>query len=183
MARKNPKDKNSPEYLSGKIATGRHSLLLIAAFTVVNVLMVVLDSGTYYLFSASVPYYLTLYAKGIDNGFVNGPWPENGPITIAALVISGVILLLYLLFWLMSKKKTGWLIPALVMFLLDTLALGWCTINIVNDPAGNILDFVVHIWAIVELFQAIFCSNKLKKLPAAAEDLEPWYGKGPEIDV
>ena len=175
MAKREAVDKNSVEYLSGKIAGGRHSLLLIVVFTVVNVLMVVLDSSTYFLFSASVPYYLTLYCKGIDNGFVDGPWPENGTFTVAALIISAVILLLFLLCWLLSKKRPGWLIPAVVMFVLDTLALAWCTFTIVNDPAGNIVDFLFHIWAIVELIRAIVCHGKLKKLPARNPELdEPW---------
>ena len=183
MARKNPVDKNSAEYLSGKVAGGRHSLLLIVLFTVVNVLMVVLDSGTYFLFSASVPYYLTLYFKGIDNGFVDGPWPENGAFTIFALIVSAVILLLFLLCWLMSKKRSGWLIPALVLFVLDTLALAWCTFYLVNDPAGNIVDFVFHFWAIWELGSAIRCGGKLKKLPPKSPDLDRYDENIPEIEA
>lgn len=183
MARKNTADRDSAEYLNSKIGGGRHSLLLIVAFTVVNLLMVVLDSSTYFLFSASVPYYLTLYSKGIDNNFVDGPWPENGPVTIVALVVSGVILLLFLLCWLLSKKRTGWLIPALVLFVLDTLALAWCTFNIVNDPAGNIVDFVFHIWAIWELCLAIRCGSKPKKLPPQTPDLDQYYGATPEIEA
>ena len=175
MARRESVDKNSAGYLSGRIASGRYSLLLIVVFTVVNVLMVVLDSSTYFLFSASVPYYLTLYCKGIDNGFVGGSWPENGPYTIAALIISAVILLLFLLCWRLSKKRPGWLIPAVVLFVLDTLALAWCTFNIVNDPAGNIVDFVFHFWAVFELIRAIVCNGKLKKLPVRTPELDqPW---------
>ena len=183
MARKNHVDKNSAEYLQRKIGSGRHSLLLIMAFTVVNLLMVVLDSGTYFLFSASIPYYLTLYFKGIDNDFAYGAWTENGPMTIAALIISGVILLLLLLCWFLSKKRTGWLIPALVMFVLDTLALTWCTFNIVNDPAGNIVDFVFHFWIMWELGLAIHCGRKLKKLPLENPELDPYYGNTPEIEA
>lgn len=182
MARKDPVNKNSAEYLMSKIASGRHSLLLIMAFTVVNLLMVVLDSGTYFLFSASVPYYLTLYFKGIDNDFAYGAWAENGPFTVAALIVSAVILLLFLLCWFLSKKRTGWLIPALVLFVLDTLALAWCTFNIVNDPAGNILDFVFHFWIIWELGLAIRCGGKLKKLPSQTPELDPPCGI-PEIEA
>ena len=166
MARKNPVDRNSPEYLMSKIASGRHSLLLIMVFTVVNLVMVVLDSGTYFLFSASVPYYLTAMSKGIDNGFVDGPWTENGPVTIAALIVSAVILLLFLLCWLLSKKRTGWLVCALVLFVLDSLVLLWWTFSMINNPADNIVDIVFHAWAIWELSLAIRCGAKLKKLPA-----------------
>jgi len=166
-------DKNSPDWLQDKIASGRHSLLLIVVFTVVNLVMVWLDSGTYFLFSASVPYYLTLYSKGIDNYFVDGPWPENGPYTMLALAVSAVILLLFLLCWLLSRRRTGWLIPAAVLFVVDTLALAWCTFNIVYDPVGNIVDFVIHFWAIWELIRAIRCGSRLKKLAQQRNTPEP----------
>ena len=172
MARNGSVDKNSQQYLSGKLASGRHSLLLILLFTVVNLVMVLLDSGTYFLFSASVPYYLTLFFKGIDNDFAEGPWPENGTFTIIALVISGVILLLFLLCWLLSKRRCGWLTVALVLFVVDTLALAWCTFYLVGDPAGNIVDFVFHFWAIWELFTAVRCGKKLKALPPQAPEIE-----------
>lgn len=175
MAR-NAVDKNSPDYLRSQVANGRHSLLLILGFTVVNLVMVLLDSGTYFLFSASVPYYLTLFSKGIDNGFVDGAWPENGPYTIAALIVSAVILVLFLVCWLLSKKRPGWLVPALVLFVVDTLALLWCTFNLLNDSAGNIMDFVFHFWAIWELIRAIRCSSKLKNLPTEG------YCGSPEIE-
>lgn len=183
MARKSPVDKNSAEYLMSKIASGRHSLLLIMVFTVVNLVMVVLDSGTYFLFSASVPYYLTAFSKGIDNGFADGPWTENGPVTIAALIVSAVILLLFLLCWLLSKKRTGWLVCALVLFGLDTVALVWCTFNMINNPADNIVDVVFHIWAIWELAMAIRCGAKLKKLPPAAPVLDQYYPGIPDTEV
>ena len=182
MARKNPVDKNSRAYLTGKIASGRHSLLLILLFTIVNLVMVVLDSGTYFLFSASVPYYLTAFAKGIDNGFAEGPWPENGTYTMVALIISAVILLLFLLCWFLSKKRTGWLVPALVLFALDTLALVWFTLEIASDPVDNIVDFVFHFWAIWELFQAIRCGSKLKKLPSGIQNPDQYDSAVPEIE-
>lgn len=175
-------DKNSPEYLQRQIANGRHSLLLILVFTLVNLVMVVLDSGTYFLFSASVPYYLTLFSKGIDNNFVNGPWDANGPYTIVALVISAVILLLFLLCWFLSKKRSGWLVAALVLFVLDTAALALLTFTILADPASNIVDFVIHAWAIWELIQAIRCSGKLKKLPEEQPADMEICGTTPELD-
>ena len=49
--------KNSREYLLRQVANGRYSLLLIVILTVVNLIMTILDTNTYFLFSASVPYY------------------------------------------------------------------------------------------------------------------------------
>ena len=169
MARNKNTDKNSRENLQRQIASGRSSLLLILIFTVVNVLFVMLDVDRYFLFSASVPYYLTMLGKGLDNGFVDGPWDINGTFTITALVISVVILAVYLLCWLLSKKRIGWQTVALVLFIVDTLALVLFTFALYDSPAVNIMDFIFHIWVIATLIHAIRADSKLKKLPAQEE--------------
>ena len=171
-------DKNSREYLEKNLTSGRQSLLLVLVFTVVNLVMVILDSGTYFLFSASLPYYLTMYGKGIDNGFVNGAWDVTGRYTITGLVVSAVVLGLFLLCWIFSKKRSGWLVAALVLFILDTLALLVFTFTIVNDPAGNIMDFVFHAYVIGSLIHGILAGKKLKKLDAQPHD---YYGATPEL--
>ena len=157
----NTVDKTSPEYLLKQVAGARSSLLVVLIFTVVNLAMLLLDSGRYFLFSASVPYYLTAFGMGMDIGLgVDG----IGTFTMVALVISAVILALYLVCWLLSKKRAGWLVVALVAFALDTLALlGFSmALEILTE---NVMDFVFHGWVIVELIQAISANGKLKKLP------------------
>ena len=48
----------------------------------------------------------------------------NDSFFIATLVIAGAITLIYFLCWLFSKNfKMGWLIGALVMFVIDTVGL------------------------------------------------------------
>ena len=96
MARK--RKQTSRENLMRQAASGRSSLLLVLIFSVVNIVMVLLDTNTYFLFSASVHYYLTMLGKGMDNGFVNSPWDVNGTYTITALVISAIILAVFLLY-------------------------------------------------------------------------------------
>ena len=118
-----PVDKNSREYLLRQVANGRYSLLLIVILTVVNLIMTILDTNTYFLFSASVPYYLVFVGMGIENGFVDGAWNVKGTLTYTGLVIALVIVAVYLLCWLLSKERAGWLTAALVLFIVDTVAL------------------------------------------------------------
>ena len=156
--------------LQRAISSGRTSLLMILILTVVNLLFTILDLDQYFLFSASVPYYLTMLGKGIDNGFLDGAWDINGTYTITGLVISAVILAVYLLCWLMSKKKTGWLTAALVLFLLDTLALVLFTFALYDNPMVNLVDFLLHGWAIWEMFRAIRSSTRLKRMQTESVD-------------
>ena len=79
MAKNNtPVDKNSREYLLRQVANGRYSLLLIVILTVVNLIMTILDTNTYFLFSASVPYYLVFVGMGIENGLWTVPGMSKG---------------------------------------------------------------------------------------------------------
>ena len=164
MARKSKQ--TSREALMKQAASGRSSLLLVLIFSVINIVMVLLDVDTYFLFSASVPYYLTMLGKGMDNGFVNGAWDVNSTYTITALNISAEILAFFLLCWILSRKRGGWLTVAAVLFLLDTLALAGFTFALYDNPAVNVMDFIFHIWVIASLIHGAISSKKLKKLPA-----------------
>ena len=170
MAKNNTQvDKNSREYLLRQVANGRYSLLLIVILTVVNLIMTILDTNTYFLFSASVPYYLVFVGMGIENGFVDGAWNVRGTLTYTGLVIALVIVAVYLLCWLLSKKRAGWLTAALVLFIVDTVALVVITFALYDSPMGKLVDFLLHIWAIVELIQAVRGSKKLRALSPTEE--------------
>lgn len=151
-------DKTSPNYMISKVKTARSSLAIVAAFTVVNLIMLILQTGRYFLFSASVPYYLTLFAYYIDDLSV-------GSFTITALVISAVILGAYLLCFLMFGKHigkgNGWLIAALVLFCLDSLGLLYASFYLEESPVSNLMDFFFHGWVIWELAVGILYNNKL----------------------
>lgn len=171
---KNTIDKNSPEYLAKQIASGRHSLLLILIFTLVNLVQLLLDSNSYFLFSASVPYYLTAFCKGMDMGLgVDG----IGTFTIIALVVSLVILGIYLLCWLLSKKRMGWLVAAMVLFILDTVCL-IAVAALMGFLGDSVLDLVFHVWAVVSMAMAISADGKWKRL-AAMEQAQMAYQQYP----
>lgn len=171
---KNVIDKNSPEFLHKQVAGARSTLLLVIIFTVINLAMLLLDSGTYFLFSASVPYYMTAFGIGLDLGMGEA---GIGTFTLIALGISVVVLVFYLLCWLLSKKHPGWFVAALVAFLLDTLALvGLCLM--MDMLTDSIMDLVFHGWVVLELVRAVVANSKLKKLPVEEPAPEP---VGPEF--
>ena len=168
----NPVDKNSPEYLLKQVAGGRYSLLLILIFTVVNLVLLLVDANRYFLFSASVPYYFTAFGMEMDSVVSGG----IGTYTITALVISLMILGVYLACWLLSKKHIGWLTAALVLFCVDTAGL---LVFSYLFETSNLLDILLHAWAIYERAYAIRCAGKLKNRTPQPE--RPAYNPGPEI--
>lgn len=161
--------KYSPEYLLKQTAGARASLLAVLIFTVVNLAMLLLETDRYFLFSASVPQYLTAFGMGFDMGL---GYLSFGPFTAIALVVSAVVLVLYLLCWLLSKKRPGWLIAALVFFIIDTVALLVVSL-LLEILTENILDLVIHAWVLFELIQGISANYKLEKMIAEFDPSDP----------
>lgn len=160
--------------LENKYLSSRNNLLLVVIFTLVNVIIAITGGDTYFLFSASIPYYIALfvaiwcgkmpeyYYEG--SGLTEADFLPNSVLIVGA-IIAVLILAIYLLFWVMSKKKVGWLIAALVFFALDSIFM----LVIFGISADMIIDALFHIWVIVYLAIGINAHSKLKKLPIEVE--------------
>lgn len=167
---------NSPEALIQKHTVqydrSRYNLLLVTAFTAINVLLLAIQSGGYFLFSTYIPLVLIDTAMWLCGKYPAEEYALYEPfefydssLFIGAIVVSVIIALLYFFCFLFSgKKRVGWMITGLVFFSVDTLlmfALG-------GVSANSILDIVFHAWVIVSLSLGISSHNKLKKIPVQA---------------
>jgi len=143
-----PRDQLQQKYNSARV-----NLLLVIILTVVNVALLFGGSETMMLFSASVPYYAIAFPVvwGMPELFAFG------------LIVAVVSLVLYFLCWLLSKKRPGWLVAALVLFILDTMALAGLYLLI--EEISGIVDLAIHVLVLVYLIQGISASAKLKKMP------------------
>lgn len=168
-------DKNSREYQENLFKSGRSNLLLVLIFTVINLVMLLIGSENYWLFSAVIPYYLTLFGMVWDGAVI-------GTLTITALVISAIILAAYLASWILSKKRSGWLIVALVLFALDTLGMIGLMILMGFGVMDMLFDVIFHAWVIIGLVRACMAAKKLKEMPETAENPQPFQTSGPELD-
>lgn len=139
--------------LEQKAKAGRSNLLLAMILTVVNIVLLIAGSDTMMLFSISVPYYAVIF------GVVLG----GQELMITGCVIAAIMLAVYFLCWLLSKKRVGWLITALVLMILDTLAL--IGFYLMASEISGILDFVFHAMIIYYLAAGISSTKKLKNLP------------------
>lgn len=158
------------QLLEAKYNKSRHNLLLVLLFTAVNLILLVSNANSYFLFSAYVPYFLVdlgMYFCGMYPAEVYGPdyssMQFSSPVVFAVFLgIAIVILALYLLSWIFSKKgRVGWLIFAVVFFVIDLIAL----IYFLGLSTDHIVDIIFHFWVIVSLMMGIVSHFKLKKLP------------------
>ena len=160
---------SKPNNLETKYNSSIANLLLVVVFSAVNIVLLLVNADTYFLFSAFLPYFAVDYGM-----FLCGMYPEeyyyDMPDTTFVdksflglyIAIAAAFLLAYLLCWyLAKKKKIGAVILALVMFLIDTAAMLWLT-GFVMD---SIIDILMHIWVISYLVIGIVTYFKIKKSP------------------
>lgn len=160
-------DVSPAQALETKYKNGVTNLLLVVGFTAVNLVLLIANANSYFLFSAFLPYYT------VDLGmYLCGRYPaeyyygdeEFLPETVlyAAIALAVVMLLFYVLCWFMAKKgKSAWLIVALAGFAVDTLAF----VGLGGLSADGVLDIIFHVWVIVSLASGVVSFKKLKELP------------------
>lgn len=140
-----------------KYDRARHNLLAMIVLTLINLVLLALDTGTMFLFSASVPYILVAF--GIYSGF---------PLILAVFgVIAAIAMVLYFLCWLLSKKRPGWMVLALVLFILDTVLM--VAFYFPFQGFSDIFDLLIHVWVLYYLILGTKYGFKLKKWPEEPE--------------
>ena len=146
----NNKQMASPQKLYDN---ARRMLLLAIVFTVVNMALAFLGSGTYFLFSVFLAYMLAV-------GFGNA----------VGIILAALVLAPYVLAYFLSKRKRGWLIAALVMISVDTLLL-----ILLGISSGALLslamDFIFH----GLLIGLLAIGVKNGKAALGAEDADPYH--------
>ncbi len=171
LFKNNTKNQNMSERqkLTARYNGARNNILLVVAFTLVNSVLLVAGSDSYFLFSAAIPYYLTMfgmvYTGRMPDEYYVG-WEDFSPVAdsffIVTLVVAVVIVAFYALTWFLSKKHGyGWLIAALLIFVADTFAMFYFT----GFTADMIMDFVFHAWVLISLTSGVIAAINLKKLP------------------
>ena len=158
---------NNRQFLSqneAKFRNARLSLLLIVVFSAVNIFSVVL-LDTYFLFSAYIPQILASIGAMLyfDTGIV--------AIYFIFAVIGLLTVVPYLLCWIFSKKKQGWMIAALVMFSLDSVLFLIDFVSLLmQGDFSYIIDLAIRVWALVSLIFGVKYGLKTK---AEAANKEP----------
>lgn len=163
--------------LENKYRTGRANLLLVVGFTLLNVILALVNADMYMLFSASIPYYLVLFGVILSGGmpeeyYIVADFPMEAlfdtSFLVTMIVIAVAILAVYFLCWFFSKNyKTTWLGVALVLFILDTI--GMLLFAFFAGFQNMILDVLFHVWVIYYLVVGITSVKKLKDLPPEEE--------------
>lgn len=138
------------------IKTAKATIFLVAVLTFVNTLLIALNSGTVFTFSAYIPQLVIyIFADAAADLQV-----KNYLYIGAAIAI--LISLVYLSLWLVSKKKDAMIAAALVLFSIDTAVLLLDVIPYFDFI--YIIDILFHGWVIFDLVMGVRSCSKLKKM-------------------
>ena len=142
--------------LERKFEIARRNLLSVVIFSAINVLLVLANTNLSFLFSATFP----LFVAGFGQAWTQ----ESGePVfLLVAAAISIVVIGLYLLFYLLTKKRKGAIIGALVLFSLDTLFL--VLLVLPGFDFSVLINVAFHIWIMYYLITGTRAWSGLKNL-------------------
>ena len=167
-------DKQSPLYQENLIKTARYNLLVVIIFTTLNLVMLLTGGNRYFLFSTTIPYYLTFFGYMFDHYAIS-------TYTLTGLMMAAVFLAAYVVCWFLCKKHIGWYITALVLISVDTLVMA-----VLILWSGNlrewITEIVFHVWVIISLSRGIAAANRLKQFVPAPEPPQYTLYTDPESD-
>ena len=144
------------EEVEMKYKRNRYYLLLVAIVSIVNLFSLAF-SQSYFLFSARLPaLFVELALPMSENEIVE-------PSAFIVPIIIGIILTVpYLLCFFLSKKRPGWMIPALVFFSIDCLFIIFLALF---DVTAVIVDILFHALVMFYLITGVINGFKLKSMP------------------
>lgn len=176
MARTNNAAQATPrQILENKYSSARANLLIVVAFTLINIVLAFTDSSSYFLFSLFIPYMLVLLGAMLT-GNLPGAYTAAeleiieflpNAVFIIMAIVAAAFLAVFVVSWVVTKKKPaiGWLIASLVLASIDTgifVLFGGISLD-------TLIDLAFHVWVIVSLAGGISAHKKLKALPPEEE--------------
>ena len=129
---------------------GRYTLLFTIIMSAVNIFSIIF-AETYFLYSTYMSQFIMSVAYWLfhDTGLTY--------YIIVGAILSVISIIPYLLCYIFSKKRIGWMIAAVAMFSIDTI---WVLIDFNLEMIGNI---IIHAIILIVLIGALIAGFKAKK--------------------
>ena len=133
-----------------RIGNARSSLLFIVILSIVNIFAI--SGGSYFLFSAYLPQVFIAFA-------VYG----EPALLMPMIVLSVIYVFPYLLCFIFSKKRKGWMIAALVLFIIDSIffVIDVLPLLMLGD-ISFLFDAIIRVYALVSLIMGVAAFKKLE---------------------
>ena len=139
-----------------KFSRARANLLVLIAFTVINLIILLFDFNIAFLFSAFVPQLLFIVMEDLASAGLG--------MIIALLAVS-----VYGVCHLLSKKRRVFMLIAFILFVIDAVIMLGMMMWL-GDFSSFIFNILFHTWILFYLFTGSVAWYKLRKVTAS--DLE-----------
>ena len=133
-----------------RIGNARSSLLFIVILSIVNIFAI--SGGSYFLFSAYLPQVFIALAVYGDPSLL-----------MPMIVLSIIYVFPYLLCFIFAKKRKGWMVAALVLFIIDSIffVIDVLPLLMLGD-ISFLFDAFIRVYALVSLITGVTAFKKLE---------------------
>ena len=133
----------------------KNNLLAVIVFTVLNIILSALDTGTNFLFSATIPQFVFEIGRTVDSEV------GSSVFTIVGLVFAFFIIVAYFVFWLLAKRVRSSILVALIFFSIDSLTLVYLILSM-EFNASFLLEIAFHGWVLYYLINGVRAWFKMR---------------------
>jgi len=169
------------EMFARDLKISNSNVLAMIAFTLINIILIIVNADISFPFSAAVPMYLVLmfselcgmrseefYEMNYGPNWEQSEFIDSG-VFWAVVVIALIMIAVYFALWYFSKKKKVFSILLTVLYAIDTLGLlGFCTLIYAFDGYA-LIDFAFHAWVFYYLILALKAWDGMGYAPSEAQ--------------
>ena len=119
--------------------TARANIWVVVLFSAINLVLTLGNTGRYVLFSAMAPLAFFEYSRAFAEIY------RNELFYILGAVMAAIIIIIYFVFWLLSKRFRVFILVSLIYFSFDCLLVIYL-IFINGFDRSWIFDIIFHIW-------------------------------------
>jgi hypothetical protein len=134
----------------------RNNLLLVIAFTVINLVLIYFDANVNFLFSATIPQFVFNVAKLVAEQ------TDENIFFVIGLIIAFIAVLSYFIFWLLARRTRVLILAALIFFCIDSLLLIYLVFNNDEFNFSVLMEIAFHAWILYYLFTGVKAWSKLR---------------------
>ena len=142
----------------------RKNLGLVLVLTLINMALTTFGSSLNFPFSAFVPDILVGLGKASNTSGLLFYWA------------SAILMALFGMCWLFCMVRPWWMVCALILFVVDTVAMGWLSILCMdgnsNLDVSLLINGAFHIWVLTYLVKGVGTGFKLRKFLKEKEESE-----------
>lgn len=155
--RRRPAGQGRRMKLQRNISIGRIALLVVLVVSLLNQLLLLLNVKYFFLFGASVPYYLNWLGRELSAYY------QVTAYKVIAMLISVLVFAAYTGCWLLAVRSWKWLKAGMILYCIDTLFLIAFAIAFLMNPFSCVLWVIIHLIGVGLLYKAFRSAQEMER--------------------